>query len=159
MGYAREMSSAKDNRERKVAKAQQADLDAGFAEYREQRDGLSTKSPYDDVIAATPEPQRDWIRRISFALESSVLDPRRRLELESFLERVRLHLHDLRGDVLSAVMSFIDAQDHEKRPWFDDSRDLWTALEYSAYDIFSIIAAALADGNADARKTAAKMAS
>ncbi len=98
---------------------------------------------------------RDWIRRIEFALQSGQPEDSA-IELKCFLERVRRHGKEAGGNVLSAAMSFLDGEDYEKRPWEDDSHFLLTALLYGDMTLFSLTAAALTDGNAYARKTAAK---
>ena len=98
---------------------------------------------------------RDWIRRIESALQSGQADDSS-IELKCFLERVRRHGQEPGGNLLSAAMSFLDGEDYEKRPWEDDSHFLLTALLYGSTNLFSLTAAALTDGNAYARKTAAK---
>ena len=98
---------------------------------------------------------RDWIRRIELALQSGQSEDSA-MELKCFLERVRRHGQEPGGNLLSASMSFLDGEDYEKRPWEDDSHFLLTALLYGGMTLFSLTAAALTDGNAYARKTAAK---
>ena len=149
------MSKVPDDRECKVARSQQADLDHDFAEDREELNTLQAVAQFDELIEAASENDRDWIRRIVFALQSGEVEGSA-IELKCFLERVRLHGKVPGGNLLSAAMSFLDGEDYEKRPWEDDSHFLLTASQYGNTSIFSLTAAALTDGNAYARKTAAK---
>ena len=144
-----------DRSKRKVASSGRAELESGLTEYREERSVPEASDPYDEVIAGSPEKYRAWIRRIAQALPD--IEPERnRMVLEWFLERVQYHQKRLQGDVLSASMSFLNGADYEKRPWEDDSRVLWEAVQYYNGTIYSLIAAALAEGNVYARQMAAK---
>jgi HEAT repeats len=149
------MSKVPHDRERRVARSEQADLDYDLAEDREELDTSRTAAQFDELIEAASERDRDWIRRIVFALRSGEVEGSA-IELKCFLERVRLHGKVPGGNLLSAAMSFLDGEDYEKRPWEDDSRFLLTASQYGCTSIFSLTAAALTDGNTYARKTAAK---
>lgn len=124
-------------------------------ECREELNTLQTAAQFDELIEAASGSDRDWIRRIAFALQTGEVDGSA-IELTSFLERVRLHSKVLGGNLHSAAMSFLDGEDYEKRPWEDDSHFLLTASQYGSTSIFSLTAAALTDGNTYARKTAAK---
>jgi hypothetical protein len=87
---------------------------------------------------------------------------RRQWQLEGFLDS----LPPRRGskpidspkaiDVLQTVVSFLDAQDYEKRPWEDDSSCLVEAMEYCDEKLAELIQAALAEGDEYTRRTAAK---
>lgn len=146
---------ANDRGRRKVAGLAREELYSGLTEYREAPTVPETTDPYDDIVAGTPEKYRVWIRRIVQALNGGEAEGNA-LELQWFLERVRYHHKRLNGNVLSASMSFLNSEDYEKRPWEDDSRVLWEAVQYSNGWIFSLIVDALAEGGSYTRIMAAK---
>ena len=151
------MSKIPDKRKSKVLRPERADLGDDLADDREELEIPKTAAQFDELIEATSGSDRDWIRRIVFALPTcEVEDENSAVELKCFLERVRRHIRVLGGNLLSTAMSYLDGQDYEKRPREDDSQCLFTALRYGSTSIFSLIAAALTDGNSYARAAAAK---
>lgn len=118
--------------------------------------GETNRNPaeYERLIAATPDPYRDWIRRMVRAIGG--LDPKaeERQSLEWFADLARRHTEDGSGGILFTAMILLDSQDYEKRPWEDHSDVLFSALEYSPYDISSLLAEVLAKRTAAQSKAA-----
>ncbi len=133
----------------------------GFEDYREERDAARVEAEvetrYSDVVSATPERFRDWIRAVAFEIESGDVEPApRRTDLARFLERIRRHKRNWKGDAISAAMSLLDDQDWEKRHWEDESGCLFAALDSLNGDIVAVLTAALAGEDEYVRRMAAK---
>lgn len=135
-------------------------LKEGLWEYREelaaQRTAREVELNHAELLARTPERNREWIARVAAASKDPEVPLQSRHWLNGFLRRVRWSQQETHGGLLSAVMSFVDAPDYEKHPWEDDSIYLKSAHEYCDEDVPSQILQALASGDGYTRRLAAK---
>jgi len=150
------MSSSGKSRKVERTDPDRAERADGVAEYLEDRQVRLVAAQYDDLVAAVPEKHRDWIRQVALAVGGLPSEEHARWRLEWFLRLVRLHTEKGWGDPLFTAMILLNTQDYEKRPWDDDSGALFEALPHSTYNLTSLLAAVLAEGNAEARSLAAK---
>jgi len=176
------VSEDKGRRERSEEDAFGDELAEYHDDERAREIAAAGEAKYLELISATPERFREWVRRVAVALEETRRNPpaqslrhlrnnivemfqpdyerrmwrRRQWQLENFLDSLPPRRTPGPIDVLATVMSFLDAQDYEKRPWEDDSSCLMEALEYCDQKLPDLIQAALAEGGEYKRTMAAK---
>jgi hypothetical protein len=119
-------------------------------ETRRNPPARSLRSSRNSIIELfQPDFERRMWKRRQWQLENFLdsLPPRRRSRPDDSPKAI---------DVLQTVLTFLDAQDYEKRPWEDDSSCLVEAMEYCDEKLEDLIQAALAVGDEYTRRTAAK---
>jgi hypothetical protein len=180
------MSQDKGSRDRKLERSQDEIFSDQLAEYHDDQTAqeitAAAVAQYAKLISATPEKYREWVKRVAVALEETRRRPptrpmrsspyniielfqpdyehrlwnRRKWQLENFLDSLPPRHSEGPIDVPQTVVSFLNAQDYEKRPWEDDSSCLMEAMEYCDQKLPELIQAALAEGDDYTRQTAAK---
>src|SRR5580658_5809064 len=138
------MSEDKGSRERKIERSQEGAFIDEVAEYledeRAREVAAAAEAKYGELISATPGKYREWVKRVAVALEETRRNPatlelsqpdfeqrlweRRQWQLETFLgslpQRGSSPIDSPKAvDVTQTVVTFLDAQDYEKRPWED----------------------------------------